>query len=264
MNSLQRYTCKATIIGLCLAAASGAYAQVGTPPINSAIIFPTWNDVPLATRTYVNSYPAIISLSEANVSGTGYANRDLWQFSNNGVTAYQFQNTDYFNASFNVTLSGGSGTYYPEAGWLFSTANVGDIQSIVATSGTVAQFGGISYNNFNPPLVYTAGETFTLGLNYCVDPLTGNNSLQFSASDGVTTVYSPVTDFAPGAGIGNGSVLGGYFQIPQNPNNPTNSGVAVFSDITIVPCPVPEPSVFALLGLGIVTLGGVVSRRRRI
>jgi hypothetical protein len=256
MNSLQRYTCKATIIGLCLAAATGAYAQVSS--INSAIIFPTWNDVPLATRTYINSYPGIISLNETGVSGIGYANRDVWRFSNDSLTAYQFQNTDYFNASFNVTLTGGSGTYYPEAGWLFNTANVGDIQSIVATSGTVAQFGGISYNNFNPPLVYTAGETFTLGMSY-FQAGDGNNALQYSASDGVTTVYSPVTEFAPGAGIGNGSTLGGYFQIPQDPSVPGNSGTAVFSDISITP--VPEPSTLAFLGLGMVTL---LLRRRRI
>jgi len=255
MNSLQRYTCKATIIGLCLAVVSGAYAQVSS--INSAIVFPTWNDVPGATRAYINSYPGIISLSEAGVSGTGYANRDLWQFSNDGVTAYQFQNNDYFNASVNVTLSGGSGTYYPEAGWLFSTANVGDIQSIVTMAGVVAQFGGISYNNFNPPLVYTSGETFTLGMSY-FQAGDGNNALQFSASDGVTVVYSPVDEFAPGAGIGNG-MLGGYFQIPQNPSDPSNSGTAVFSDISIIP--VPEPATLALLGLGIVPL---LLRRRRI
>ena len=41
---------------------------------------------------------------------TGWANRDVWYFSaNGGSSAYQFQNNDYFHASFQVTLTG-SGT----------------------------------------------------------------------------------------------------------------------------------------------------------
>src|SRR5450756_2806775 len=100
MTSLQRYTCNAALIGLCLAAANGAYAQVGS--INSAKINPrVWGDIPLATLNTVSLYPAVISFSEANVSGTGYANRDTWQFSaDGGASAYQFRSNDYFHASF--------------------------------------------------------------------------------------------------------------------------------------------------------------------
>ena len=100
MKSLQLSTCRATLIGLCLAAASAAYAQVST--INSAIINPrVYNDVPGATLTSVALYPAVIGFDESHVStNTGFANRDTWQFSNNGGTsAYQFQNGDYFDAS---------------------------------------------------------------------------------------------------------------------------------------------------------------------
>jgi hypothetical protein len=67
MKSLQPYACKVTLIGLCLAAASGAYAQVSS--INSAVITPrVIDDIPGATGTYVNKYPGFISLSEAGVS----------------------------------------------------------------------------------------------------------------------------------------------------------------------------------------------------
>ena len=84
MTSLQRYTCKATLVGLCLAAASGAYAQVSS--INSVIISHTFNDMPAATPTSFNAYPGIVTLSESGVSRTnsGGLNRDVWQFSNNG------------------------------------------------------------------------------------------------------------------------------------------------------------------------------------
>src|SRR5260370_24847050 len=101
MKSLQPYTCKVTLIGRCLAAASGAYADVSS--INSVIITShVFNDVRGAVFTGVNRYPGFISLSEAGVSqATGFADRDVWYFSNDeGASAYQFQNNDYFSASF--------------------------------------------------------------------------------------------------------------------------------------------------------------------
>jgi hypothetical protein len=259
MTSLQRYTCKATIIGLCLAAASGAYAQVGT--INSAIINPrVYNDVPGATFTPTYFYPALIGFNEQNVSApTGFANRDTWQFSNNGgASAYQFQNGDYFNASMTLQLNGSPISPRKEAGFLFSTTSAGDIQFIVNTDGhEVVQFGGISFYSFNAPygMTYNSGDAINLGVNYFWDAVNNENALQFFANGNA----SPVFDFATGVGIGNGSTLGGYFQIVNDPNNPVNSGSAVFQDIRIVS--VPEPSALALLSLGILPL---LLRRRRI
>jgi len=263
MNSLQHCTCKATLIGLCLAFASGAYAQVSS--INSAVIFPrVFNDVPGATFTPVNAYPGLISLSEAGMSApTGFANRDVWQFSNNGgASAYQFQNGDYFNASFNLTLTGNPITPRKEAGFLFSTVNDGDIQFIVNTDGhEVVQFGGISFYSFSAASIvsYNSGDTIKLGMSY-FQAGDGNNALQFFANGNA----SPVFEFGPTVGsgaldIGNGSTLGGYFQIVNDPNNPNNAGTALFQDINIYS--VPEPSMLAFLGLGILPL---LLRRRRI
>ena len=261
MTALKCYTCSATMAGLCLVAASGAYAQVST--INSAIVNPrVWNDEPGATLTTAALYPAVIAFDESHVSGaTGFANRDTWQFSNNGGTsAYQFQNGDYFNASMTLQLSGSPTSPRKEAGFLFSTANAGDIQFIVNTDGhEVVQFGGISFFSFNAApfsMTYNSGNLITLGLNYFLDTATGNNALQFFANGNA----SPVFDFASGAGIGNGSTLGGYFQIVNDPANPANSGTAVFQNISIVPAPVPEPSTLVLLGAGILPL---LLRRRR-
>src|SRR5947209_1530442 len=106
MNSLKHFGSYAAIIGLALAPATGALAQISS--INSAVIQSrVFNDVPGATFTGVNNYPALISLREQGVSATnGFANRDQWRFSNNGSSPYPLQHNDYFSASFTLNLTG--------------------------------------------------------------------------------------------------------------------------------------------------------------
>ena len=270
MTSLQRYTCKATIVGLCLAAATGAYAQVSS--INSAIISHVFNDMPGATPSSFNAYPGVITLSESGASrpAPNGANRDVWRFSNNGSTAYQFQGNDYFNASFILTLFGGETNVDLEGGFLFSNPSLnfgGDDQIVVVGQGGNAgvefQAGGPSFHLFAPNGTYVNGTPITMGFNYVLDPNTSLNAFQYSVN-GVFGQSSPGNnyfDLNPGQFVGGaGDVLGGYFQIGNG--NANNSGQAVFSNISITPA--PEPSSFALLSMGIVALGAVVSRRRRI
>jgi hypothetical protein len=257
-----------TVLGFM--AATGAYAQIGT--INSSVVTPrVFNDIPGATFTSINSYN--ISLSETGVSApSGYANRDIWQFSNNGSTAYQLQSGDYFNASFNLKLTGsGTSGIDLEAGWLLSNPSGsigGDLQSIVKSDGEVVQFGGPSYFGFSPANSgtsvpnYTLGATYTMGLNYVIDPNTGRNAFQYSVN-GVFATSSPgdtYFDLAAGQSIGSaGDTLGGYLQIQNDPNNPGNNGTALFQNISITAV-VPEPATFALLGVGMLAL---LYRRRR-
>jgi len=273
--SLQRHTFCAVLAGM---AVTGAYAQVSS--INSAIIKPrVFNDIPGAIPTYVNAYPGSISLTESGVSApTGFADRDVWYFSNNGgASAYNFLANDYFNASFNITLTGGTSNLDLEAGFLFSNPSGnfgGDSQLIVSKNGTVAQFGGPSYYPFSPAAGgypgaggsvpnYTTGSTYNLGMIYTVDPNNGKNAFEYYVN-GQYAASAPGNryfDLGAGQSVGSpGDFLGGYFQIQNAPNNPNNSGTALFGQISIVPVTVPEPSAVALLGLG---LSSLVLRRRR-
>ena len=282
MNSLQ-HSSKAALVGVCLTVAGGAYAQITS--INSAFMDPgVFNDISGATRVDVPSYPGSIFMAELNVSKptSGGLNRDVWYFSNNGgASAYAFQNNDYFNASFNLTLTGsGTSGVDLEAGWLFSNPSGsfgGDLQSIVTSAGVAVQFGGPSYYPFSPAAGgfpgaggsvpnYALGQTYTMGLNYVIDPNTGRNAFEYSVNGQFAASSPGNIYFDLGAGVGIGDLgpnpLGGYFQIGNDPSNPNNSGEAFFSAIKIVPA--PEPSTFALLGMGIVTLGTMVSRRCRM
>ncbi len=124
----------------------------------------------------------------------------------------------------------------------------GDIQFIVNTDGhQVVQFVGISCYSFNTTdgLTYDSGDTITLDLSYFLNG-SSQSALPFSANG----IYSPVFEFDPGESIGDGSTLGGYFQIVNDAENPLNSGSAAFDNNQLI----PEPSVLALVGLGCATL----------
>lgn len=243
-------------LGLALATATAANAQISA--INSAFIDPrVYDDVPAATLTIVSNYPSDISFTEQNVSSpTGFANRDIWYFSaNGGSNAYQFQSTNYFLASFNVTLTGGTAGFDLEAGFIFSNPSGGfggDLQEIVEGNGQVAQFGGPSYYPFSPSTGgypgaggsvsnYIEGETYTLGLNYVIDPKTGANAFQYSVNGqyAASSAGDSYFDLGAGSAPGNpGDSLGGYFQIGTVATNSTNMGEAIFSNISIAPVPI--------------------------
>jgi hypothetical protein len=252
----------AIVMVVAIVAAAAANAQISS--INSAVVIPrVFNDIPSATLTDSNNYPASISITESNVSRTtGFANRDVWYFSANGTTPYLYHSNDYFYSAFSVTLTGGTPGFDLEAGYLFSDPSGvwgGDLQSLVTAAGVVVQFGGPSYYPFSKAAGgfpgaggsvsnYVEGQTYTFGLNYLKDPITGHNAFQYSVNGQYAASSPGNTYFDIGTNaIGHpGDFLGGYLQIQRTTNTPGNMGTVVFSDISInsavppgVTCPAP-------------------------
>jgi hypothetical protein len=273
----------ATFIGLLLVAANGAYGQVSS--IDSAYINPNSNfQPPIPGSVFTSSTSGNpqtgtlgVSLNEANLGssgGNGYANQNLWFFSNNGGTsAYNFQANDYFNASYTLTLSGGTSGLDMEGGFFFANPNNdlsfgGNIQIVVVgqggNAGVVFEGGGPSFHLFAPNGTYVNGTSITLGMNYVIDPNNGMNALQYSVNGVFATglndgTYDDINVQSPNS-FGPGDTLGGYFQIQTTGNtNSPNSGVAQFSNIHIIS--VPEPSALALLFLGLLPLARRIGRR---
>ena len=248
MSPMNRLTCFATLVGL--VAVNGAYAQTnsgsavfqnisitGDPAINSDIIHNrVFNGYPSATLTTVNNYPSLVSFSESNVVGPipPNANRDDWRFSSDGgLTDHLFQNNEYWSISASVTLTGTPITPRKEAGLRLDSNIGGDGLFILDTDAhEIVAFGGaLPFYSFGN--TFNSGDTVLMGMTY--ENVGGVNGIVYSAN-GVNSPFLPMTNTE--LGVIDGSTLGGYFQIAG----------------------VPEPSVFALLGLGALAL---VSRRRR-
>jgi hypothetical protein len=248
LYSMKRLLLSTVTIGL--ASAFGAYAQVnsgsavfqnisitGDPAINSGIMHPrVYNDYPGATLTTVNNYPSLVSFSESNVvAPTGFANRDDWRFSSDGgLTDHLFQNNEYWSVSTSLTLTGTPTTPRKEAGLRLDSSVGGDGLFILDTDAhEIVAFGGpLPFYSFGN--TFNSGDTVLMGMTY--ENIGGTNGIVYSAN-GVNSPFLPMSNLEQG--VINDSTLGGYVQI-----------VGV----------VPEPSVFALLVLGILPL---LLRRRR-
>ena len=236
-------SCLAALACLCSITALGQVTSIDSVVVNTRV----FNDVPGSTLAAINNYPSLVLFDDHNVSApTGFANRHVWQFSNDGgSTAYQFKNDDFFSASITLTLSADPASPRKEAGFLFNTAG-GDGQFIVNTDAhEVVAFGGpLPFYAF--PATFNSGDTITLGIDYFLDS-NGKRAVIYSANG----VQSPPQEFTNlEQGIIDNSTLGGYLQVVNSNGDPaSNYGLAVFQNIQIGQ--VPEPPPLALLALGL-------------
>ena len=234
MSMYQHHSRNIALVSLGFAIA--ASAQISS--INSAVYTPRqYNDVPAATLTVVSNYPSLISFEEQNVSTTNnaFANRDSWHFSNNGTTPYLFNNSDAFTITMDVTLTGDPISPRKEAGIVFNNPLNDGGEFIVNTDGhEFVAFGGfLRFYAF--PRIFNSADTVTMGLTVFKDS-NGKNAIIYFAKTATTCMESPPLEFDNlEQGVIDGTSIGGYIQIVNSPTIATNSGKAVFENITIGP-----------------------------
>ena len=261
MSIVKPYICLATLIGLTAANALGATWDSAV--INARI----FNDDAGSTLTTVNTYPGLVRISDTP-TGVGFANLHNFHLADGGIE-HSFANGEAFSFSADLTISGaGAG----EAGLQLSpwwSQNVDGRINFRTTDGEIAAFGGrLPFYSFTASqgVTYTKGDTVRVGLLYWPASL--------SSGDPATIIYNltmggnfytsgprAFDEGNPAEGYGswgllNNARVGGHLQVFTTQSGPGNNLTAQWENITIV----PEPSVVALLGLGILPL---LFRRRR-
>lgn len=266
MNFLQRCSCNVTLIGLCLGAANGGYAQA----INGYYTNPrVYNDNPGSTLTItpaapINVNPATITIRDEWTLPAGWANRhDVLASSDGGVTPYTFGIDDSFIFTTRLTLTDGFNSPRKEAGIRINSPITGDMLFIVnSDAGEIVTFGGPFYlfGNNGGGNGYTPGSSILLGIK------------EIGGGDGIGGIPDTIEFFIDrGAGIETTGPLpwtdleGGplNFQVGVYAQGQTSAGGdfinAVFTDTTFTT--IPEPGTFALVGMGL--LGLLAIRRKR-
>lgn len=249
-----------------------------TPAITSAVITPyIWDNDATSVFTSGNTFsnpPSSGGLFMQDASldddgGTGWANRHIWRYSDNGSTEAVFLNDDGFYISADVTLSGPAnmeGGLQVTPWW----GPDGDGVFMLRTSdGEISCWGGrLPFYNFTASqgLHYVKGETVNLAITYVPRALDASQPgiIKYDVTMGGTLYESPWLAFSEGNtaedppyglwGILNGARVGGYLMGQINNTDPSNYARADFDNMVFL----PEPASLALLALG-----GLALLRRR-
>jgi hypothetical protein len=274
MLETKRKTWAPFMVVLILAGLGMVVAEASaSPAINSAIINTRiWNDDSNSVITFGNNYPTSLWIKDDQLDGDGeggeWANRHNFRLSENGFIAADFDNDDGFVFFTDVTVSGPANS---EGGINLSpwwSQDVDGTFTVITNSGEIAAFGGrlpyYSFNNHEPAVTYTKGETVRLGVKYFPNDLSEENpgTIEYVVIKNSVRYTSGRIAFDMGTesegygtwGILDDSRVGGYFMPQIVEGDSSNWGRIDYGNMFYV----PEPASLALL-----LLGGLTVMRRR-
>jgi hypothetical protein len=140
-----------------------------------------FQDCPISTVTFVDAYPALVSIEDANtICPSGFANLHDWDLSTDGgATSMLFNNGDPFKFSALLTITGEKDG---EAGlrlspWYDANGVEGRF-NVRSTDGEIAVFGGrLPFYNFTATygIHYVKGTTIYLEFTYAPNSLSSSD-----------------------------------------------------------------------------------------
>ncbi|MEQ9455218.1 MAG: hypothetical protein RLN76_11600 [Phycisphaeraceae bacterium] len=244
-------------LGIALACSAPAFA--GAEQTNGMNIQErVFNDFPGTSLTTTNNFPSLVQFAESGYTGAGFANRhDAMASTDGGATEAQFDLTDGFSISANVTLEVGSVAPRKEAGIRVNSGISGDALFLInSDAGEIVAFGGgAPFYIFSGS--YTPGDTIFMQMNYTPSGTFGvPGKVEYVIERGAGLESSGLLDWSNLEGGPLQYNVGFYGQFSPDIQNTAEFATATFADIRIV----PEPAAASLLALGALAL----TRRRVI
>jgi hypothetical protein len=234
-------------LAVAMVAGTSIDALATTPDPNSAVIKTrVFNDCPSSVLVTNNSYPALISVSDANLSCGGFANLHNWRFSVDGASPVDFDNGSAFTYCATLVISG---TAHGEAGLQICpwwSQDVDGRLNVRTTDGEIACFGGrLPFYSFTGShgLHYVKGTPILLQITYHPGSLSMANpgtiiydvtydAINYSSGPLPFDKGNPAEGIPHGLwGILNEARVGGHVQAFLQAGNPAANLTAEWRDI---------------------------------
>jgi hypothetical protein len=240
----------------CLSLLVVPLVAAATPNPSSAVLKTRiFNDCPFSTVTTVNNYPSLISIQDAGLACSGFANMHNWTFSTDGVNGAVYNNDSDFRISTDLVITGRGEGGLRISPWY--SKDVDGLFNVRSTDGEIACFGGrLPFYTFTGVygLRYTAGQPIHLEMAYKPHGLNASSpaTVEYSLTYQGTTYSSGALNFDQANpaedppyglwGMLNDGRVGGHVKGFMSPGDFGATTKATFTNIRFVICPIePNP-----------------------